>query len=328
VNTVAEPPVTTWEHPLGPLPHPHPSPQQHYSAPSAPPPGQYNQGGPGYNGPPPPGQYGYNRGPNNYDGRYSPSYQSPPPQGYGRGGYQSPPPQGYGPGGYQSPPPQGYRPGPGPSYQPPQQEPEQKGRPASCSASSVSFSPGLLGSLFGKHHQNHHQNQYAPPAQVIYEQAPQKKHGMGLGTKLALGGGGLLAGALIGEAIEDHIQNEEIQAYDAGQCMSSVASSLTVIDRFRASSDRRRFWFWMVIPLPPSVRRFRKICGLFNVVPSHAMNLGLEVSDLFTPIISLIFFSVLQYTCRLQSLRECAVYKLGASVEAEVIPEIIRRQCV
>ncbi|KAF7799110.1 hypothetical protein EIP86_010340 [Pleurotus ostreatoroseus] len=110
----------------------------------------------------------------------------PPPPG---GGYPSP---GYG----QGPPPQQYGQGYGaPSYQggyqqgPPQQE--QRG-------------------WFG--------GSPAPPQQnVVYEQArPQKKSGPGWGTVALAGGGALIGGMLLEDAIDDHDDRIEEQAYDQG----------------------------------------------------------------------------------------------------------------
>lgn len=101
-----------------------------------------------------------------------------PPQHGGYGGYGSPPPPP--PQGYGGYPPQG-------GYYPPQQGyyPPQQG--------------------------------YYP--QQGYAQPPPKKSGGGLGTAgaAALGiGGGLLAGALITDAIQDHDQAEYQQGYDQG----------------------------------------------------------------------------------------------------------------
>lgn len=82
VNTVANPPVTTWTHPLGPPPtSPPPNP---YGSPPGPPPRN--------------SEYGYNNPQGQYSGYGGPGYQpSPPPQPYYG---NSPPPQGYGSGGY------------------------------------------------------------------------------------------------------------------------------------------------------------------------------------------------------------------------------------
>ncbi|KAI0761750.1 hypothetical protein BC629DRAFT_1597274 [Irpex lacteus] len=102
--------------------------------------------------------------------------QSPPPQQYG-GGYGS----GYG--GYGSPPPQQSY---GGGY------PENRG-------------------FFGGG---------APPQQqqpqVVYQQAPPKKSGPGMGTALLAGGAGLVGGALLADAFEDHEDREEREAYDQG----------------------------------------------------------------------------------------------------------------
>ena len=70
--------------------------------------------------------------------------------------------------------------------------------------------------------------------QVVYQQAPPKKSGPGMGTALLagrchrdplinsfsshlfLGGAGLVGGALLADAFEDHEDREEREAYDAG----------------------------------------------------------------------------------------------------------------
>ena len=143
----------------------------------------------------------YNDSPQGQGQGYPPSSQGPPPaasvpqdQGKSRGflgkflgknsssqggGYAArPPPQQYG---YQGYPPQGgYRGG----YPPPQ--------------------PGYGYPPQGGYYP---QQQYAPP----------KKSGMSNGAAAALGvGGGLLGGALLADAFEDHDQNEYDQGYDNG----------------------------------------------------------------------------------------------------------------
>ncbi|KAF7313361.1 WW domain-containing protein [Mycena chlorophos] len=94
VNTLTQPPVTTWTHPLGAPPSPGP-PQGGY----APPPGGPENRGPG-------GYYPQQQG---YPGQYGGGSPYPPQGGYGGPGYQqSPPPGQYAPynQGYQGAPPQ------------------------------------------------------------------------------------------------------------------------------------------------------------------------------------------------------------------------------
>ncbi|KAF5388754.1 hypothetical protein D9757_015116 [Collybiopsis confluens] len=55
------------------------------------------------------------------------------------------------------------------------------------------------------------------PQQVIYEQAPPKKSGPGMGTMLGIGAAGLVGGAVIGELIENHEDNERFDAYQQGE---------------------------------------------------------------------------------------------------------------
>lgn len=89
---------------------------------------------------------------------------------------------------------------------------------------------------------NRPQQQQQP--QVVYQQAPPKKSGIGLGGAAALGKyhhsfklriilmsaprigiGGLAAGALLENAWDDHEDREEEQAYDQGMHSRTLHSS-------------------------------------------------------------------------------------------------------
>ncbi|KAJ3887633.1 MAG: hypothetical protein NXY57DRAFT_1029927 [Lentinula lateritia] len=131
-------------------------------------------------GPPPPGPggpgYGYNSQPQGQYPGYGGYQQSPPPQPYYGGG--QPPQQGYGSSpGYGGPGYGGYR------------EEESRG-------------------FFGRPSSNPPQ-QYAPAP-------PPKKSGPGMGTMLGVGAAGLLGGAVIGEMIEHHEDEERFDAYQDG----------------------------------------------------------------------------------------------------------------
>jgi hypothetical protein len=92
VNTRAQPPVTTWTHPLGPPP---PPPPTSYAPPSGPPPIDIKSNNPygGYQGPPQQQQTGNYGG---YDTGSQARYGSPPSGGYGpQGGYGFPQQQQY-----------------------------------------------------------------------------------------------------------------------------------------------------------------------------------------------------------------------------------------
>ncbi|OBZ71854.1 hypothetical protein A0H81_08115 [Grifola frondosa] len=114
VNTMEQPPRSSWVHPLGPPNSP--QPPSAYAPPSGPPPPDNR----GYSPYPPSG--GYNSQPN-----YQPS---PPPQQYGGGygGYNGPPQGGY-QGGYQSGPPPEQRGWFGGSSQPQQPVLVQESKP-------------------------------------------------------------------------------------------------------------------------------------------------------------------------------------------------------
>jgi len=192
VNTEAKPPITTWTHPFGPEPPRTPSPERKYSPPMAPPP----QGSP------------------SYADRYGPTG----PQSYNQGGYlggndypQQPQDRSYG----------GPRPEYGAGY--------DSNYPQESGSRGLG---GLLGRFSGGrgHHGGHHGGLlgggggypgYQQPSQVVYpgqqpqvayaEQQPPRRSGMGMGGGLALGAaGGLLGGVLLGEAIEDHRDREEV----------------------------------------------------------------------------------------------------------------------
>ncbi|KII95984.1 hypothetical protein PLICRDRAFT_170573 [Plicaturopsis crispa FD-325 SS-3] len=176
VNTAENPPRSIWVHPAGPAPSPPPPQNQYAPPPGGPPPPRE------FNQSPYPPQGGYQQGPPQpYGGpSRSPGYDG----GYG-GGYGGPPSGGYGGPGYGGPPGGGY----GGGYQqgPP---PQSRG-------------------WFGGGQSNN------PPPQVVYQQAPQKS-GMGMGTMLAAGGAGLVGGALLTEAFEDHDDHEREEGYDQG----------------------------------------------------------------------------------------------------------------
>jgi len=190
VNTEAKPPITTWTHPLGPEPPRAPSPERKYSPPPMAP---LPQGSP------------------SYADRYGPTG----PQSYNQGGYlggndypQQPQDRSYG----------GPRPEYGAGY--------DSNYPQESGSRGLG---GLLGRFSGGrgHHDGHHggllgggggypgyQQPYpGQQPQVAYaeQQPPRRSGGMGMGGGLALGAvGGLLGGVLLGEAIEDHRDREEV----------------------------------------------------------------------------------------------------------------------
>lgn len=206
MNTRDDPPRSSWVHPLG------APPPSGYAPPPGAPPGDRSWGGPSPYGQGPPGGYGggYDQGPQRspYGG-----YGGPPPGGYGGGG---PPP---GQWGYQQ---------------------EQRGEsttvgPGSYTreewskSTSMSVSSGWFGSS-------------APPQTVqVVEERPAHKSGPGMGTALLagmlnifrlnlfhhslmgsqfIGGAGLIGGALLADAWEDHDQAEQEEGYQEGEHLS------------------------------------------------------------------------------------------------------------
>jgi len=168
VNTRENPPKSSWEHPLGPLP-PAPAPQSFAPPPGPPPPD--NRGSPYQQGP-------YTQQPG-YGGPSQAGWAYPSPQSP-QGGWGQQPPVGYqqpgwgpqpGPYGWQQGPPpgQGYYGGP-----PPQQVVVVKEKDKKKDKYGHSGGGG----------------------------------GMGMGTVVAAGGAGLLGGVLLGEALDDHDYQE------------------------------------------------------------------------------------------------------------------------
>jgi len=195
VNTNAQPPVTTWEHPGPPPQAPPPPGPSTYSPPGGPPPPNaprpgYEQGyGPGNSrggyGDGPSGGYGgspYDRPPENYAG--PPRGYSGPPRGYsGPPGPYNGPPDGYGarPGGAYPQYGEGYAQG---GYDRRNPVPEDRGQ---------SFGGGMFAG--GR------------------QSADKKQGGAGFG-KLALGLGG---GALALFAGKEFLDHEEHKAYEQGE---------------------------------------------------------------------------------------------------------------
>ncbi|RPD74612.1 hypothetical protein L226DRAFT_560752 [Lentinus tigrinus ALCF2SS1-7] len=138
-----------------------------------------------------------------------PAPPAPPPSGYAppagppppndNRGYSPYPPQGGYNQGYGQPPPQQQwsSPPPGPGYygSPPPQQGGYYGAPQE--------NRGWFGSN-------------SPQPSTVVQQAPPKKSGPGMGTALLAGGAGLVGGALLMDAFDDHEDREREQAYDAG----------------------------------------------------------------------------------------------------------------
>lgn len=55
---------------------------------------------------------------------------------------------------------------------------------------------------------------------MVYGQPQQQQRsGPGIGTAVAAGGAGLLGGVLLGEALENHEDNDEREAYQDGELL-------------------------------------------------------------------------------------------------------------
>ncbi|KAF9242939.1 hypothetical protein BU15DRAFT_60222 [Melanogaster broomeanus] len=125
----------------------------------------------------------------------------PPDRGYSRSPYSG------GPGGYQNPP-QGYG-GYNPSYQP-----SYGGPPNYSNAPQGEYG------AYGRPQQGYPENRGffggGGGQQTGYAQAPPQKKGPGMGTALLAGGAGLVGGALLMDAIEDHDDHEREEGYDQG----------------------------------------------------------------------------------------------------------------
>ncbi|KAI0318103.1 hypothetical protein OF83DRAFT_1117948 [Amylostereum chailletii] len=208
INTRETPPRSLWEHPLGPPPPASAPPPSGYAPPAGTPPARNFQSQPQ--------QPTYGAQPAYGEPNYSQPSQGG--YGYGGGGY----PQQSGPGGYYG--------SPGPQYGQGGYAPQQGYAPQ-----------GGYG-----------QPQYGqPPPQGYYQQQPAPQQGRsgglgGLGTAALAGGGGLLAGALIGNAISDHENEEQFDSYQDGACL---------FPRLREAGQRRgdpsayvRADLWILVP--------------------------------------------------------------------------------
>lgn len=178
VNTEANPPVTTWNHPSGPVSTPSPEPRR-YAAPQAPP---------------------VNNNFSTYPGSYNPAG--------GQGSYPSQ-------NGYPQQPPFGDSRGAGYEQNYPQQndrrglggllgrltEGRHSGRPSYGDEGRFGNGDGGFGRpSYG----GGYPSQQQQPQVVYVEQQPQRKSGIGAGG-LALGAGaGLLGGIFLGEALENN----------------------------------------------------------------------------------------------------------------------------
>jgi len=196
VNTRTTPPTSSWSHPLDTqTQRPSNNYGSQFNAPAGPPPGQnsydndYGQGRSQWSSPPPQSSWGSQN-----QGQWQP--QSPGSYnqggGYGYGGqqptYGGPQPSRY-PSGASQPswggPPQGptYGQGQGYNYGPPQQE-------------------RYLGN--------------DPQPMVAQQPAQQPRRGAGIGTIALAGGAGLIGGALLENAFEDHEEKDYDESYEQG----------------------------------------------------------------------------------------------------------------
>lgn len=85
---------------------------------------------------------------------------------------------------------------------------------------------GLLGGLLGKHGSSggsYGGGGYQQQPQVVYaqQQKPPKKSGFGMGGMLAAGGVGLLGGALLENAWENHEERERDDAFLEGEAYAN-----------------------------------------------------------------------------------------------------------
>ncbi|KAF8156150.1 hypothetical protein BJ912DRAFT_1151972 [Pholiota molesta] len=219
VNTRATPPVTSWTHPMGP-----PPPQPQYAPPpTAPPARSGSPYGGGYGG-----SNGYNGPPGGRGGNGC--YPQQQEGGGGYGGYGEQYGGGRGGGGY-----------------------AQGGYGAGSAQGGLGG--GLLGGLMGKHTiiitgggfsggggtaEGVWRRIPQQQPQVIYQQAPQKKSGIGMGT-VALGGTHRMSawilrgyhylgwcGLLGGLLIEDAIDNSYDQGFDQGARTLEAATAAAI----------------------------------------------------------------------------------------------------
>ncbi|KAH7924831.1 hypothetical protein BV22DRAFT_1195641 [Leucogyrophana mollusca] len=133
---------------------------------------------------------------------------------YGGGQSNYPPSQQYGGGGY------------GPGYQPSYGGPQggyggpqggYGGPPQGGFGGGSPYAPGPPGGGYQQGYQpESNRGFFGGNQQPAYAQAPPKKSGPGIGTALLAGGAGLVGGALLMDAIEDHNEDERQEGYDQG----------------------------------------------------------------------------------------------------------------